>query len=1200
MINRRNTKTLYDLVQNAGKEYGDKVFLRYERHEEMCVKTYKEFADACNSISAWVDEKNAEAGHKVNVALLGRSSFEYLAAMLGSASAGSITIPLDVQLTEANLVDNLNRSDTEILFYDWEFHLDIDVVKEKCPQIKEFICIQNIKHIPSVKKLLKQYEGVEYVSKVKAKDCALIIFTSGTTGRGKGVMLSHGNLIDNTFCTTEKTGQDKAVCLNVLPIHHVFCINGDLLVVLRYGSELCLCKNLQKLMYSIDLYKPTTIRLVPMMAKMLYNKLVLTSQQNPELSMEEVKNKVLGQRLTRIVSGGGYLAESLSMNFAKLGIQIAQGYGMSECSPKISAPDYDRIDKLASVGKLVDKCQVRIVDGEIQVKSPSVMMGYYKEPDKTAEAITKDGWLCTGDLGYLDDENFLYLTGRKKNLIILSNGENVSPEEIEKKFDGDVLISDILVFGAGETIAAEVYPNYEYAQANDIADIEAEVQKIINLRNQELTSFQRITQCKVRKHPFQKTSSKKIIRPIYFDNKKNEAEKAASVRKPETDMQKQIYALVSGIMGNELFGIDDNLYDSGLDSMGSILLLEEFKNVLGAELTLNDLLENNTVLALEAFVADNKEKEHADYTVREKYPLTGLQKYFVYIIRGNTTGNLPFTFKLDNSVDLKRMKKAVEATIDAHPGLKGIIRLDMFAMFRDDSRKIEVPIIKLTDEEWLETQKKLVVPFAYTAEDNLVHTALYETDSAKYFFFDLSHAMGDGITMGILFNDINRAYAGEKLEKESYTAFEYALDEAYGDENGIRAKNIAAMEELMKDCHLTRSILNKKEMDEYSIGVNGVIRQRLFKVVRKKILYFCKKHGVSENVLFITALNYCMALFANEDDVFCNSIHSGRIEGRYRSVAGPLFRQYFCRYQRKPHRKTLDLLSETGKQIIDTMKISLSAARQGEMFFQFQGDILQMDEMGGAKAERIRTQLDSLPFHMQVMTDDKGYSMELRYWENRFDEEQLRIFIECFQYVINAILEEPSVRRLRKHIPEELHPKHFYISAGELNAEAGYQLVDAEPEEQLKVYVLDDREYLKKPYGGWGPLFIMDHKPTIVEEELDNPYGPGTLYRSDRIARILPDGTVDFLENGGRHIITDGIHGMQIFDLQKLEYLVLDFGGIEMADAYLSYDNTANEMTTELTIEAKKKIDTDALMEYIKANVEENLVPKAIHVVKVK
>src|SRR5699024_8301867 len=133
----------------------------------------------------------------------------------------------------------------------------------------------------------------------------------------------------------------------------------------------------------------------------------------------------------------GYLAPELAKNFQDLGISIAQGYGMSECSPKISSPDWSRPDKIASVGRVVEGCQVRIVDDEIQVKSPSVMMGYYKDPENTAQALTEDGWLRTGDIGYVDEEQFLYLTGRKKNLIILSNGENVAPEQIENMFEDE-------------------------------------------------------------------------------------------------------------------------------------------------------------------------------------------------------------------------------------------------------------------------------------------------------------------------------------------------------------------------------------------------------------------------------------------------------------------------------------------------------------------------------------------------------------------------------------------------------------------------------------------------------------------------------------------------------------------------------------------------------------------------------------------
>src|SRR5699024_4738154 len=204
----------------------------------------------------------------------------------------------------------------------------------------------------------------------------------------------------------------------------------------------------------------------------LYNRFLLAERQNPDMNKEQVKAAVYGSRIKRITCGGGYLTPELAANYRELGIGIGQGYGMSECSPVISAAAWDRPDKVASVGRIVDRCEVRIVDGEIQVKSPSVMMGYYKDPENTAEALTDDGFLCTGDLGYVDDEGFLYLTGRKKNLIILSNGENVAPEQIENMFTDEAIVEDILVFEENDTITAEIYPNFKYAEASDITDIE--------------------------------------------------------------------------------------------------------------------------------------------------------------------------------------------------------------------------------------------------------------------------------------------------------------------------------------------------------------------------------------------------------------------------------------------------------------------------------------------------------------------------------------------------------------------------------------------------------------------------------------------------------------------------------------------------------------------------------------------------------
>lgn len=1197
MISLENTKTIYDLVQNAGREYGNKTYLRYEENDIIYEKSYAEFARDCNAVSAWIEEKNLKEGHKVHVALLGRSSYSYLTVLLGTMSAGSIAIPLDVQLSKEGLKDCLERSDVDIVFYDWEFNSQIELIREKCKNIKEYVCLQHRKHMESAENIIKRYEGKDFVSAAKPEDCAVIIFTSGTTGRGKGVMLSHGNLIDNTFCSMEKDCQDDEVFLNVLPIHHVYCLNGDVFLVIRYGSTLCLNNSLSKMLYYIQLFQPSAIRLVPAMAKTLYNKISMTASQHPEKTIEEVKESVLGKRMHKIISGGGYLSEALAYNFLKLNITIGQGYGMSECSPKIAVPDYDRPDKISSVGKIVDRCQVRIVDGEIQVKSPSVMMGYYKEPDKTKEAITEDGWLRTGDIGYLDEDNFLFLNGRKKNLIILGNGENVSPEAIENDFDNEMLISDILVYGADEFIAAEVYPNYKYAEVHGINDIESEIQKIIIRHNQNLPSYERISQCTVRKNPFEKTSSKKIIRQKYFDSKKKEQEMTANIRRPENEVQQKIYESVAGIIGHRLFGIDSDLYNCGLDSLGSVMLIEELHDKFDKAMTFNDLMENSTVLKIEEFFTEEKAENKVDLSVRNVYPLTAMQKYFAYIIKGNTTGNLPFTFKLDNSVDLKRLKEAIECTIEAHPGLKAIIKKDgnIYKVFRDDSRKIDIPIIKLSEEEWEARLNELLVPFAYTAEDNLFHIYIFETERSKYLFFDVAHIMGDGITMNILLEDVNKLYHGESVEKESYSFYEFILEEQMREELGIRKQNIEYINGLMKGLKMKRSILNKKEKEDYSNGTNAVIRKRFDNIIRKEILYFCKENGVSENALFLTAYNYCISLFSDEKDTFCTSIHSGRTDNRWTRIAGPLFLTYYFRTTLMPHERVPELLKKSGKQIMNTMRCYISTPRESEMFFQFQGDILNINEIGGAKAGKIRLQLDSLPFHMQVMWDDKGYYMELRYWENRFDREQIEVFLTCYESIIRAMLNERSVRRLKKHLPEKVYPKHYYVQASQVNEEAGYEMLQNIDEcEKVKAYILDEG-YNKKPYGAWGTLYIMDHKPDYYEDEIENPYGSGTLYRTKKTARILPDGSIDFLDNGGRTVLTDGVNGRRYYDLENVEKTLCDYDGIDYAEAYLSYDPEINEMSLIADIKGSSQPDMEKLKLFIEEKCTKYLVPSKIN-----
>lgn len=1198
MITRENTKTIYDLVCSAGDSHGDHVFLRYEDNDVIYEVTYRQFVADCMAVAAWAQEKSQELGHRVRVGLLGGSGHHYLAVMLGVMASGSVIIPMDVQMDADTFCDCVSRSDEDVLFYDWDYRTLAEEAGSRCPALEECISLQHGRHVACSDNILKNYAGRPVENLAKPEECAMILFTSGTTGRGKGVMLSHGNLIDNVFCTTDTEHPENEIYLNVLPMHHVFCINGDVLIVIRYGSTLCLNRDMTKLAAHILLFEPTVMRMVPMMAKGLYNRIAIMSRQQPGKSLFQIKEEVLGKRLHKVVSGGGYLAPELAANYSRLGISIAQGYGMSECSPKISAPDWNRPDKVASVGKLVEGCQVRIVDEEIQVKSPSVMMGYYKEPDKTAEAITEDGWLCTGDIGYLDEEGFLYLTGRKKNLIILSNGENVAPEQLENLFEDERLIEDILVFGEDDAICAEVYPNFKYAEAANISDIEGTVQEIIKKHNQKLPSYKRIMQCRIREVPFAKTSSKKIIRNQYFTKKKEEKEQEAQVRRPENELQEKLYTCVSNVLGHSRFGIDTELYEAGLDSMGSVLLLTDLYNDLKISITLDELMGHASILKLEAVAKEKEGQGRTDYSWRPKYPLTGVQMFFAYVMRGNTTANLPFFYRLDPRVDLRLLKRSVEQVFELHPELKDVIQFDQetgaYMNFRDDWKEVNIPIHHLTDAQWEKEKNGLLRPYTYGPGEPLYHIALYQTETEKYFFMDVAHIMGDGMTMNVLFEDINALYAGKAAVPSEYTYYEYILDEKKRDEEGGREENIRYFTEQMKDLKIRRSILTKKEHRGLDFGINAALRNRFEKINRKKLTAFCHENGVSENVVFLTAYNYCISLFSNEKDTVSTSIHSGRTDSRWNRLAGPLFRTYYFRYTENKEETVAEMLKRSGRQIMETMRCYMSNLHADEMFFQYQGDILNINTIGGYPAERQRIQLDSLPFHLQVFSDDKGYYYELRYWENRFDRQQLQVFMTAVECVAEAMMDEHFARRLKRHLPEELFPKHYFVEAGTINWEAGSRLItDVSAETMVKAYVLDEN-CRKKPFGGWGTLYIMDHKPADCVDQITNPYGPGVLYQTSRTARILPDGSIHMLEQGGRIIMTESLTGRHFLDLYRLEDTACQYPGVERAEAYVAY-GAGNTMVLTLDVYGKNQLDTENLQKYLTERCEKPLIPAVIH-----
>lgn len=248
------------------------------------------------------------------------------------------------------------------------------------------------------------------------------------------------------------------------------------------------------------------ILMVPLMIETLAKKL----EEAAWIPAPLVKAKVFGKQFHTVCSGGAYLNPAYLEMFKKYGITIWQGYGMTECSPVIST-NYGDFMKDGSVGRLMPNCEAKVVDEELWVKGSSVMQGYYNMPKETEETL-EDGWLKTGDLGYVDEDGFIFLTGRKKNLIITPNGENVSPEEIENKLAENRLVQEVLVRESEGVIEAEIFPDYEYAGKKKIKDIQSELQKIIDAYNQGAPLYKRVFKIKVRETEFEKNTTKKIKR----------------------------------------------------------------------------------------------------------------------------------------------------------------------------------------------------------------------------------------------------------------------------------------------------------------------------------------------------------------------------------------------------------------------------------------------------------------------------------------------------------------------------------------------------------------------------------------------------------------------------------------------------------------------------------------------------------------
>lgn len=505
-----NVPTIRELLDNAPIKHNDKTFIKYIKNDEVIEKSFSQVRSDSLAFCRKLRHTLPERSH---IAIISQTCYEYIVCVTGVLISSNVAIPIAPDSTAEDVAAVLNDADVTAVLYESAFSDRIDAVKALCPSISYELELGSAEEF---EKIYNDYsETSPYASlsdiKMDPEACALIIYTSGTTGDRKGVMLSSKALVSNIMYKPYSDIIVRSdVMLSVLPLYHIFCFVSDYISPLQNGNELCLNGSMRDLFKNLLIFKPNQMRVVPLIAQAMLGRIRAIQAKNPELTPKEAAAQVTGGNLDMMLSGGAYLDPSLCRAFDEMGIFLRQGYGMSESAGKVTVPDLE--SDIACVGRLMHFIDARVVDGEVQLDTPCRMIGYYKRPEETAAMFTEDGWLRTGDIGHVDEKRQLFITGRLKNLIILSNGENVSPEGIENRYRENKIVSEVLVYAEKDLIVAEVYPNEEYAEQAGITDIKAALEELTDTLNETALPSHTVARLIVRDTPLEKTSTGKIKR----------------------------------------------------------------------------------------------------------------------------------------------------------------------------------------------------------------------------------------------------------------------------------------------------------------------------------------------------------------------------------------------------------------------------------------------------------------------------------------------------------------------------------------------------------------------------------------------------------------------------------------------------------------------------------------------------------------
>ena len=561
---RKNTKnyplnhvtpisSIKEMMELAVKDAGEKVAFRYKEGEDIVDVTYEKFFNETLYLGTALVELGVSDKH---IAMVGINCYKWVCTYVSVLKSNGVYVPIDKELPLSDMINIIVDSDSEVLFCSEKYEKELASSLDKMPKVKFIIGLDRDTDseddkILSYDRLIEKgkalYEsGDRRYADITSDPTAmkLLVYTSGTTGNAKGVMLSEHNLVSCVYYGLQ-VSTVYSTSLSVLPYHHTYEAVAGLLVSLHHHSTICINDNLKNVLKNLNIYHPDYIYIVPAFAEVFYRKIWSNAKNTGKEKMlktmipiSNVLRKVgidlrkklfssihnaFGGNLKKIVCGGAPIRAEIGEFFDAIGIDLINGYGITECSPLVSA-NRDLFNDCATVGIPLPCCEIRIDtpdedgNGEICVKGDIVMLGYYKQPEMTKEVLEQSGWFHTGDYGNLNEKGQLLITARKKNLIVLANGKNIFPEEIEGYIQAIPYVGEVVVYGHkdehGQEVAlyAEVYMPKDKLAEFGITNALSQLKKDATRALAELPEYKKIAKFIERDCEFEKTTTNKIRR----------------------------------------------------------------------------------------------------------------------------------------------------------------------------------------------------------------------------------------------------------------------------------------------------------------------------------------------------------------------------------------------------------------------------------------------------------------------------------------------------------------------------------------------------------------------------------------------------------------------------------------------------------------------------------------------------------------